>query len=125
MCLSPVNVYVCLVCGKYFQGRGPNTNAYTHALETAHHMYMKLEDGKVCAVRLSAVYAPQALCILGQQVYCLPDLYEVIDRSLDDIRYVLNPTFTNAEVAALDKDVSWTRALDGAEYMPGLVRARC
>lgn len=47
MSLTPVNVYVCLVCGKYFQGRGPKTNAYTHALETDHHMYMKLEDGKV------------------------------------------------------------------------------
>lgn len=59
-----------------------------------------------------------------RQVYCLPDMYEVIDRSLDDIRYVLDPTFTDGEVAALDRDVSWTRALDGAEYMPGLVRGR-
>jgi Zn-finger in ubiquitin-hydrolases and other protein len=45
--LSPVNVYVCLVCGKYFQGRGRSTVAYTHALETGHHMFMKLEDGRV------------------------------------------------------------------------------
>ena len=28
------------------------------------------------------------------QVYCLPDMYEVTDRSLADIQYVLNPTFT-------------------------------
>jgi hypothetical protein len=28
------------------------------------------------------------------QVYCLPDNYEVADRSLDDIRAVLNPSFT-------------------------------
>lgn len=27
--LSRINVYACLVCGKYFQGRGPNTHAYT------------------------------------------------------------------------------------------------
>lgn len=45
--LSPVNVYACLVCGKYFQGRGPHTHAYTHALECGHHMYMKLDNGKV------------------------------------------------------------------------------
>ena len=38
---------------------------------------MKLEDGRV---------------------YCLPDGYEVVDRSLDVIRFVLNPTFTDAEV---------------------------
>jgi len=45
--LSPVNVYACLVCGKYFQGRGPKTHAYTHALEVGHQMFMKLADGKV------------------------------------------------------------------------------
>ena len=45
--LSPVNVYACLVCGKYFQGRGPQTHAYTHALEVGHQMYMKLDTGKV------------------------------------------------------------------------------
>lgn len=45
--LSPVNVYACLVCGKYFQGRGPRTHAYTHALECGHQMYMKLDNGKV------------------------------------------------------------------------------
>ncbi|PNH11443.1 U4/U6.U5 tri-snRNP-associated protein 2 [Tetrabaena socialis] len=44
--LSPVNVYVCLVCGKYFQGRGLCTHAYTHSLESAHHMFMKLDNGK-------------------------------------------------------------------------------
>ena len=60
------------VCGNYYQGRGQHTHAFTHALETAHHMFMKLEDGRV---------------------YCLPDGYEVEDRSLDPIRYVLNPTF--------------------------------
>ena len=31
------------------------------------------------------------------QVYCLPDNYEVVDRSLDDIRAVLDPSF-NTEV---------------------------
>lgn len=37
------------------------------------------------------------------QVYCLPDNYEVVDRSLDDVRYVLNPRFQPADVARLDK----------------------
>ncbi len=110
-----------------------------------------------------------------RQVYCLPDSYEVLDRSLDDIRYVLNPLFTRQEVAAVDQvgpgecltcrvcccsgrrlhimapapsweqlpqvltlnaalltatllpawlpvqSVTWSRSLDGTEYMPGLV----
>ncbi|KAG2497317.1 hypothetical protein HYH03_004482 [Edaphochlamys debaryana] len=98
--LSPVNVYVCLVCGKYFQGRGLNTHAYTHALESAHHMFMKLDNGKV---------------------FCLPDNYEVLDKSLDDIRHMRDPRFRAEEVVALDKTVKWARALDGTEFMPGLV----
>ncbi len=37
------------------------------------------------------------------QVYCLPDNYEVADRSLDDVRYMLNPRFAPQDVARLDK----------------------
>jgi hypothetical protein len=59
------------------QGRGQQTHAFTHALETSHHMFMKLSDGRV---------------------YCLPEGYEVDDPSLDAIRYVLNPTFTTEKV---------------------------
>ena len=43
------------------------------------------------------------------------------DRSLDDIRAVLSPAFAPPEVRALDTSVTWARALDGSEYMPGLV----
>ncbi|CAL5229982.1 g13414 [Coccomyxa viridis] len=98
--LSTHNVYACLVCGSYYQGRGQHTHAFTHALETGHHMFMKLEDGRV---------------------YCLPEGYEVEDRSLDPIRYVLNPTFPPEKIPELDSDSKWMRALDGSEYMPGLV----
>ena len=35
------------------------------------------------------------------QVYCLPDMYEVEDRSLDVIRHVLNPLFKPEEVRAI------------------------
>lgn len=120
-------------------------------------------------------------------MFCLPDMYEVQDRSLADIQYVLSPTFSGAwgarrrvgralllagrgrlgtwpagwllgegdlvhqqaapscccplhglltckhlvatappapaaeEVGKLDSAVTWARALDGGEYMPGLV----
>lgn len=37
--------------------------------------------------------------LLLLQVYCLPDGYEVEDRSLEVIRYVLNPTFKHEEVS--------------------------
>lgn len=123
--LSHVNVYVCLVCGKYYQGRSISTQAYTHALETGHHMFMKLDSGKVgqgtntsgaFSCELSAHqqrlllrshnpahHAFCAACLSHVQVYCLPDNYEVVDRSLDDVRYVLNPRFAPTDVARLDK----------------------
>ena len=42
-------------------------------------MFMKLADGRV---------------------FCLPEGYEVDDRSLDAIRFVLNPTFTAQQVGS-------------------------
>lgn len=45
--LSNLNVYACLVCGKYYQGRGRNSHAYTHSLEAGHHVYINLRTEKV------------------------------------------------------------------------------
>ncbi|KAL3344773.1 hypothetical protein AABB24_023956 [Solanum stoloniferum] len=98
--LTNLNVYACLVCGKYFQGRGPKSHAYTHSLEAGHHVFINLRTEKV---------------------YCLPDGYEVIDPSLDDIIHVLNPRFTQEQVKQLDKSRHWSRALDGSDYLPGTV----
>ena len=87
--LSHMNVYCCLICGKYFQGkiirfrqkcrifslelvfnffkgRGKGTHAYTHALDCGHHVFLNLHTARF---------------------YCLPDNYEVYDASLDDILY--------------------------------------
>lgn len=97
--LSKTNVYACLVCGRFFTGRGPSTHAYTHALQVGHCMFMRLDSGRV---------------------FCLPDNYEVHDASLQDIRHVLNPTFSKEEIASMDAR-GWSRDLDGKEYMPGLV----
>uniref|UniRef100_A0A8R1DKB5 UBP-type domain-containing protein n=1 Tax=Caenorhabditis japonica TaxID=281687 RepID=A0A8R1DKB5_CAEJA len=82
--LSHQNVYACMVCGKYFQGRGTNTHAYTHALETDHHVFLNLSTLKF---------------------YCLPDNYEIVDPSLEDIKYVLKPTYTKEMIASIDKQV--------------------
>jgi len=94
------NVYACLVCGKYFQGRGKHTQCYTHALQEAHHVYMNLGDGRV---------------------YCLPDGYEVIDSSLKDIQDMLDPSFTPEAVSTLDSVPVYARGVDGSDYMPGLI----
>ncbi|EDQ92814.1 uncharacterized protein MONBRDRAFT_13756 [Monosiga brevicollis MX1] len=98
--LSNQNVYACLVCGKYYQGRGKGTNAYMHSLEASHHVFLNLHT---------------------LRFYCLPDNYEVIDNSLSDIQFVLKPTFSKAMMHALDHSSRYSRALDGTTYLPGIV----
>ena len=94
------NVYACLVCGKFFQGRGTHTQAYTHSLQESHHVYMNLQDGRT---------------------YCLPDGYEVVDSSLRDIQNMLDPKFTKASIDTLDRVPVYARGVDGSDYMPGLI----
>ena len=40
--LNNLNVYACLVCGKYYQGRAKGTYAYIHSLELDHHVFINL-----------------------------------------------------------------------------------
>ncbi|KAI3934004.1 hypothetical protein MKW92_022105 [Papaver armeniacum] len=94
------NVYACLVCGKYYRGKGPETQAYTHSRKEDHHVYVNLQTEKF---------------------YCLTDGYEINDPSLDDIRHVLNPRFSREQIVQLDKNKQWSRALDGSDYLPGMV----
>lgn len=98
--LSNINVYACLVCGKYFQGRGPKSIAYFHALEVDHHVYINLET---------------------QKVYVLPEGYEVHNKSLDDIKYVADPRFTEDDVKKLDKEVKERTDLGNKRYRPGFM----
>ena len=86
-------MYACLVCGKYFQGRGKHTQAFTHSLQDAHHVYMNLHDGRT---------------------YRLPDGYEIVDSSLQDIRNLLFPTYEAETVRTLDTKPVYSRGVDGA-----------
>ncbi|KAB8254874.1 cysteine proteinase [Aspergillus pseudonomiae] len=98
--LSNINVYACLVCGKYFQGRGPKSHAYFHALEVGHHVFINMGTKKV---------------------YVLPEGYEVKNKSLDDIKYVVDPHYSKDEVSKLDKEVHDAFDLAGNRYRPGFV----
>ncbi|RKP27479.1 hypothetical protein SYNPS1DRAFT_32444 [Syncephalis pseudoplumigaleata] len=98
--LSNLNVYACLICGKYYQGRGKNTHAYFHSINEDHHVYINLQTLKV---------------------YVLPEGYEVDDSSLDDIKYVIRPTFTKKQVAQLDKEAAFRYDLNNKKYIPGFV----
>ena len=98
--LSNINVYACLVCGKYYQGRGPKSHAYFHALEVGHHVYINMQT---------------------KRVYVLPEGYEVKSKSLDDIKFVVDPQLSKEEVAQLDKEAKDAWDLSGKKYRPGMV----
>jgi U4/U6.U5 tri-snRNP-associated protein 2 len=98
--LNKLNVYACLVCGKYFQGRGKSSHAYTHSLHENHHVFVNLQTLKF---------------------YILPDSYEVTNSTLDDIKYAINPTFTQEIVKTLDTATQTAHDLSHKEYVPGLI----
>eukprot|EP01069_Polyplicarium_translucidae_P001929 Polyplicarium_translucidae@DN1860_c0_g1_i1.p1 len=98
--LSNLNVYCCLVCGKYYQGRGKYTHAYSHSIEHEHYVFINLKDCRI---------------------YCLPENYEVADASLNDIKNYLNPRYTPDEVARFGNDVLYGKALDGTDFIGGCV----
>lgn len=100
MSLATGNVYACLVCGVYLQGRGKGTHAYAHALEAGHQVFLNLDTARA---------------------YCLPEGYLVEDPALDDIVYNLRPSYTPELLTTLATSPEPSLALDGAAYRPGLM----
>nr|BAN65948.1 U4/U6.U5 tri-snRNP-associated 65 kDa protein, putative [Babesia bovis] len=98
--LSNKHVYACLVCGRYFEGRGKNTYAYTHALEERHYVFINLHDCKV---------------------YSLPGNYHVEDASLNDIALFLKPKYTKEYVENIDTKIVYGKGLDGTDFIPGCI----
>ncbi|KZT55404.1 cysteine proteinase [Calocera cornea HHB12733] len=101
--LTNINIYGCLVCGKYFQGRGRNSYAYAHSIHEDHHVFINLETTKV---------------------YVLPDGYPVSDPSLQDIAAVLSPKFDPKEVASFSTAAHLTKPsydLSSHPYIPGYI----
>ena len=96
--LSEQNVYCCLVCGKYFQGRGKQTYAYTHSTMSGHHMFLNLSTCRV---------------------YCLPENYEVVDSSLEDVVRCLKPEYSDAGLDELETSTALARDVHGVAYLPG------
>lgn len=98
--MSSLNVYACLVCGIYFSGRKLDTPAYNHALHDGHKVFIHLTDARI---------------------FCLPEDYEIFDATLGDIKINLHPTFTKPEVLEFDTKVQYSHALDGNDYLPGVL----
>ena len=98
--LTDMNVYSCLVCGKFFQGRSKDSPAYTHSVQCGHFVFINLLD---------------------YRTFCLPDGYEIIDPSLDDVKRCLNPVFHSDDIHTLDGNTSLARDVHGISYLPGFV----
>lgn len=79
--LATTNIYCCLVCGRYFQGRGKSSHAYFHSINDDHHVFMNMET---------------------YDVYVLPEGYKETSRDLAGIKYVANPIYKEEEVKKLD-----------------------
>ena len=54
-------------------------------------------------------------------VYVLPEGYEVRNKSLDDIKYVVDPKFTQEDVKKLDRVPKESADLSNKRYRPGFV----
>ncbi|WWC60217.1 uncharacterized protein I303_102783 [Kwoniella dejecticola CBS 10117] len=98
--LSNINVYACLVCGKYFQGRGRGSWAYRHAVGDNHRVWLNLSTEKF---------------------YVLPEGYLVSDPSLNDIIHVLNPRYTNKDIQKLSSGSQIAYTLNNQSYRPGYI----
>lgn len=97
--LESHNVYACLVCGKFFQGRGPTSHAFAHAISADHHLFMNLAT---------------------EVVYCLPEGYSVTDPALDAIAKALRPKFNRSDIERLDLTPNTYLSLDGEKHLQGI-----
>jgi len=94
------NVYACLVCGKYYQGRARNSYAYVHSLEQDHHVFLNLTTKKI---------------------FCLPDDYEIADTSLQDIKDIYDPQLSAKYIEQLDRYPIFAKTIDNLTYTVGVV----
>jgi U4/U6.U5 tri-snRNP-associated protein 2 len=94
------NVYACLVCGKFYQGRARNTYAHIHSLEQDHHVFLNMTTKKI---------------------FCLPEDYEISDTSLQDIKDVFDPQLSLEYISQLDKVPIYAKTIDSQNYLVGVV----
>lgn len=99
---SSPHIYGCLICGKYFRGKGKSTPAYIHSVNEGHCVYVHLARGTF---------------------WCLPDNYEIdnTDPSLQDIKLALHPKYTTNQINTLDTQKELVRDLFGRRYLPGYI----
>lgn len=98
--LSNLNVYACLICGKYFSGRSRSTPAFFHSLEADHHVFLNLST---------------------LRAYILPDSFENTNTALEDIKHNVSPKYTKDLMRNLSKDSTTCYDFSRTPYRPGFV----
>lgn len=102
--LSPINVYCCLTCGKYFQGRNDRSPAFLHSVDDDHHIFVKLDT--------------QMFYILPENIVLFEDLL-TSPALIRNIRQAINPQFDIQDLQSLPlKSVD---LIGGKQYMPGYI----
>ena len=94
-----LNVFCCLQCGKYFQGKNDKTPAFKHSLDKQHCLF---------------------ICLSTLRIYYLPDDYEVKDEFFEEIRNNINPIYNLDKVNQLDT-IGYSSSLEGSKYLPGCI----
>ena len=114
--LKDNNIYSCLICGKYFHGKGKTTPCYIHSLSEQHHLFINLET---------------------RSIYCLPDDYELKEEDINkdknesgygnkniifEIKQNLLPIYTKKDIKLIDKiAANFNTSLDNKKYLPGYI----
>lgn len=101
--LSDSNIYGCLRCNRYFRGRSRGSECFAHSINEEHHVFISFNTFKF---------------------YILPENYELdseTSKSLKDIRFLANPTFTKKQIDLLDKVSPTASDLNKQKYNPGFI----
>ena len=99
--LAKNNIYGCLVCGRYFQGKGRTTPLYNHCLDEAHYVCVNLKTASI---------------------YWIPEDVELTDESLYDIKQNLLPKYDATYIKNIEKISKECKVdLNGNKYYPGFI----
>lgn len=99
--LSPLNVYCCLVCGHYYQGRHEKSPAFIHSINENHHVFLNLTN-------LKFYILPQNIQILHDDKVQL----------LNGIKYALYPTYSVKDLQSFPKQCF---DLNNRAYLNGFI----
>lgn len=102
--LTNINLYCCLVCGKFYQGRAKSSPAYLHSINEDHRVFLNLDTENAYILPEDyKVHSPRALKIIGE------------------IRQMIDPTFSAKDIENLGKTSRISHGVNHKAYTIGYV----